>query len=393
MSPARVLVVVLVCHFTAAFGAMGMPPFLSLTLRTIRPVDHTRLVGWLYVLPTICLAFSAPFWGRLSDRYGRKPLLIRAQAGLCFSFMLAGLSPSIPIFALALAMQGLLGGTFSASNAYLAESLPRSALAEGLHLTQASARLALILSPMTIGLMIDQGFSAQRVYLLIAILPAIAALLSWSLPSGQTSQSSQPEATAVPSKRKEVSLRVILVADAGFTLMLIGSFPYLIPYTMTQFGVGASVAGWLFGLPHIIYLIVFLPLGRTLQRQTDVLRWFAIGCAIMAATLGAQAMTLSLTSFIVARLLMGVGMTLGYLTLNILVADRINDRNAGRNFGLFDSVGKIATVMAGVTAGEVASLRGTGAVLVTSAAIGVFPALLALSAYRRTEPETLLNSR
>ena len=393
MSPARVLTVVLVCHFTAAFGAMGMPPFLSMTLRAITPASDTWLVGWLYVVPTLCLALSAPLWGHLSDRYGRKPLLMRAQVGLCFSFALAGVSPTIPVFAIALGLQGLLGGTFSASNAYLAGNLPRGALAEGLHLTQATARLALILSPMMIGLMIDHGLSAQRIYLWVAILPAIAAILSLSLPSGPVHQPGSPKLSAESSKRRSVSLAVILAADAGFTVMLIGSFPYLVPYCVSQFHVAASAAGGVFGLPHVVYLFTFVPLGRFLQRQTDILRWFAVGCTILAATLAAQALSVSLTGFIAVRALMGIGMTLGYLTLNILVADRISHHDAGRNFGLFDSVGKIATVIAGVGAGEVASLRGPADVLFASALVGLFPVALALGAYRHAETKTLLDAR
>ncbi|MBQ0813189.1 MAG: MFS transporter, partial [Marinobacter sp.] len=57
----RQLVIVLLCHFTAALVALGMPPFFGLILSDAFAVNDTQWVGWFYVIPTVCAALAAPF--------------------------------------------------------------------------------------------------------------------------------------------------------------------------------------------------------------------------------------------------------------------------------------------------------------------------------------------
>lgn len=382
MNQRRITATVLACHFAGAFGAVGMPPFLALILHDLAPGADAQLTGLLYIAPTACLALSAPLWGRMADRWGRKWLLIRAQIGLAASFLLAGLAGSLPLFALALCLQGLLGGTFSASNAYLAEALPRQALAKGLNLTQATARLSLILAPALVGFLIDRHGAPQRVYLLLALMPLLATLLILPLPSRSPalpSTGARREGTTSPDV--PLSRRAVMLGQTGFTLALIASFPFLLPYSMTNFGIGAGAAGWLFGLPHIVYLLTCLPLGLHIQTR-DPARWLALGCGILAVTLVAQAFTTSLILFAAARLVMGLGMTLSYVALNAQIAAVIEDHNAGATFGWFDSGAKLATIVASVTAGLLIAQAGMTVLLLASAACAALTTLFALSTRR-----------
>jgi MFS family permease len=108
MSPGRIKATVLACHFAGAFAPMGLPPFLGLILVGIAPGADESLIGWLYIVPTACLAISAPLWGRMADRWGRKPLLLRAQIGLAVSFLVAGFAGSLPMFMVALCLAMLI---------------------------------------------------------------------------------------------------------------------------------------------------------------------------------------------------------------------------------------------------------------------------------------------
>jgi len=42
---------------------------------------------------SLCQLIAAPLWGRLSDRYGRRPILIIGMAGACLSYLLLGFAP------------------------------------------------------------------------------------------------------------------------------------------------------------------------------------------------------------------------------------------------------------------------------------------------------------
>ncbi len=379
MSPSRIKATVLTCHFAGAFGPMGLPPFLGLILVGLAPDASERLIGWLYIVPTACLAISAPLWGRMADRWGRKPLLIRAQIGLAVSFVIAGLAGSLPLFVIALCLQGLLGGTFSASNAYLSEALPRKELSQALNLTQASARLALILAPAAVGFLIDRHIVPQNVYLVIALLPVVAVLMLLPLPAKSRSkiEAVADGAVPLPHGRQVLSRGAIMAGQTGFTLAMISTFPFLVPYSMKAFGIGAGTAGWLFGSPHIVYLFACLPLGRHL-RDRDPVPWFAAGCLIVGAMLAVQAVTASLPVFVMARVALGAGMTLGYVALNALITDTIEDASAGRTFGSFDSGAKLATIVASVGGGMIAASGGIGPLFFTAALCGALTAAMVM---------------
>lgn len=133
------------CYFVASFAALGLPPFLTEILPELG--DRTaRWAGLLYVVPTVFGALGAPLWGRLADRFGRKRLLLRAQLGLAVAFLLAGWADSLGTFTAALVLQGILGGTFAASNGYLGAALEGTHLSRALTLMHGSARAALVVA-------------------------------------------------------------------------------------------------------------------------------------------------------------------------------------------------------------------------------------------------------
>ncbi|MBI2810657.1 MAG: MFS transporter, partial [Candidatus Melainabacteria bacterium] len=122
----RILLSVGFAQFFAGFCTLGLAPFFALLLSSLKVesgADRFLLAvgsaGMLYHFPNFCGAWTAPFWGRLGDRYGRKPLLLRAQIGLFLAFGMAALSTHLWQFVLALGLQGLLGGTYAATRAYL----------------------------------------------------------------------------------------------------------------------------------------------------------------------------------------------------------------------------------------------------------------------------------
>ena len=60
---------------------------------------------------------STPIWGRMSDRYGRKPMLLLSMAGLTFSYLLLASAENLWILALARAMNGLMSGNLAVTSA------------------------------------------------------------------------------------------------------------------------------------------------------------------------------------------------------------------------------------------------------------------------------------
>lgn len=346
----RVVATMMACHFIAAFAALGMPPFFSLIIDRSLASNATYLVGWLYVVPTFFTALSSPWWGRLADRYGTKRLLLRAQLGLAVSFLLAGFAQDIWIFTVAMCLQGLLGGTFGASNAYLASVASGALLTRSLTLMQWSARAALVLAPVVLGIFVASAASPVTLYRYLALLPLLAALLLWRLPAAQTAQPSGAPAKA-PDTEAAAAPAQIYALQFAFVCAAVMTFPYFVPFAQgSGLGASAPLAGLLFGLPHLVYLAGALPLERWLARQPPI-GLLAASHLLLAVSLAAQAGAESIPSLVAWRLLMGCAMTVGYIGLHKLIAGVVHGRNAGVSFGWFESSAKWGAVAAGLATG------------------------------------------
>ncbi|MHA2037987.1 MAG: MFS transporter [Promethearchaeota archaeon] len=68
--------------------------------------------------------FSAPMWGRLSDRYGRKPMLLIAESGTCTAFLILAFSNSLPMLFIARIVDGIFGGNFPITKAIISDKVP-----------------------------------------------------------------------------------------------------------------------------------------------------------------------------------------------------------------------------------------------------------------------------
>lgn len=377
----RTVPVILVCHFVSTLAALGMPPFFALILQRSLHTESAALAGWLYVLPTVFTALASPGWGRLADRFGKRPLLLRAQLGLAASFLLAGFATRTWVFALALALQGALGGTFSASNAYLATMARGRELAKGLTLMQASARAAMVAAPMAFGLLMGVR-SPIHLYRWLALLPLLSALAVWRLEEAPEQVPVEAERASASCTALEITPREIYWLQFAFIFGTVVTFPYLVPFVLKNYpGLRPGHAGFIFALQHLIYLALALPLTRCFGHRS-LLPTFAVVCALVIASLLGQAHASSLTAFLAWRCVLGLAMTTGYVVLHAMVSQVIRGDRVGATFGWFESSSKWGAVAAGFLGGFLAKgfgLRGP----FWLGALGVAPALAYLALVRR----------
>lgn len=366
------------CYFVASFAALGLPPYLTSILPELGDAT-AHWAGLLYIVPTVFGGLAAPLWGRLADRYGRKRLLLRAQLGLALSFLLAGAANSLPTFTAALVLQGILGGTFAATNGYLAAGLDGTRLSWALTLMQGSARAALVAAPIVVG-SLSPWLSPHRQYMLLALLPLGAAAMLLALPEPREAvvtpepekRPDEPPAATQPQRRL---LRELYVFEFAFVFSTVISFPYLIALLGDRIsGISPVVSGALFALPHLCYLLFAAPVHSAFRNRPRL--GIALGFTAVAAGLAGHAVAGSLITFTAVRLLLGAGLTLGLVCLSLLAADAVQGRSPGRMFGSLEFVSKGGAVAAGVVAalgnsafGPTAPvLAGTAVALITVAA-------------------------
>ncbi|MBV9023488.1 MAG: MFS transporter [Streptomycetaceae bacterium] len=369
------------CYFIASFAALGLPPYLTAILPEFGD-RQARWAGLLYVVPTLFAALGAPLWGHLADRFGRKRLLLRAQLGLTVSFLLAGVANSLPAFAAALILQGILGGTFAASNGYLAAALDGPGLSWALTLMQGSARAALVAAPIVVGAL-SPWLSPHRQYALLAVLPLTAAGLLALLPEPRKADLKDSQADDQPTPHPSVpivptsAVLTLYALEFAFVFSTVISYPYLIALLQRRLpGVSGAVAGALFALPHLCYLLLAAPTHRALRPRPRT--GIILGFALVAAGLAGNAVAGSLPAFAAARLVLGAGMTLGLVALSLLAAEAACGRPPGRTFGSLEFVSKGGAVVAGVVAAIGAEATGPTAPVFAGAAVALATVLAAL---------------
>ncbi|WP_405365021.1 MFS transporter [Kitasatospora sp. NBC_00039] len=369
------------CYFVASFAALGLPPYLTAILPTLGD-PQGRWAGVLYIVPTVFSGLGAPLWGRLADRFGRKRLLLRAQLGLTVSFLLAGAADSLPAFTLALVLQGFLGGTFAATNGYLAAALDGSQLSRALTLMQGSARAALVAAPILVGVL-SPWIDPHRQYLLMAALPLAAAVLLSLLPEpgrpGRPGEEEGPSGDGPPvagaGPAGRAPLAVLYTFEFAFVFATVISFPYLISLAQERLpGVSGTTTGILFAIPHLCYLAFAARTHTAFLTRPHT--GIALGFGFVALGLAGHAVAHSLAAFVAVRLLLGAGLTLGLVCLSVLAAEAARGRAPGRMFGTLEFISKGGAVAAGAVAAlangrfGAASpvLAGTAAALLAAAA-------------------------
>lgn len=118
-SPNKHIPIILLIIFTETLGfsiVLPVLPFLGLSLGL-----NVFQVGLIASIFSFCQLFASPLTGKLSDRFGRKPILIFSQSSTFIGFFLLGIADMVWILVLARLVDGLLGSNMTVSHAYLSD--------------------------------------------------------------------------------------------------------------------------------------------------------------------------------------------------------------------------------------------------------------------------------
>lgn len=117
----------------------------------------SRTFGVLFALYSLMQFLFAPVLGGLSDRFGRRAVILPSLLGAATSYVLSGLAPSLAWLFVGRAIAGITGASFSAAGAYVADITPPEKRARSFGLIGAAFGLGFILGPALGGLLGDVG--------------------------------------------------------------------------------------------------------------------------------------------------------------------------------------------------------------------------------------------
>lgn len=173
----RRLVTILLIVFVQIVGASMILPILPLYAQeqfTMSPQLITLLVSSFFAAQFI----AGPFLGRLSDHYGRLPVLIVSQIGTAISFVMLGLADSITLLFAARILDGITGGNIIVAQAYVTDVTPEAERTQALGYIFAAFGLGFIVGP-ALGGALSALFGPQIPFLLAAIVASATVGLTW----------------------------------------------------------------------------------------------------------------------------------------------------------------------------------------------------------------------
>ena len=315
------------------------------------------LVGLLGSLYAAMQFVGGPFLGGLSDRTGRRPVLVVCLLGASLAYLMLGLAETLFLLFAAVVLAGAAGGTQATAQAYIADSTSPERRARGLGLIGAAVGLGLMAGPVLGGLLSlyslhAPAFAAAALALanatfgLLVLPESLPARLRTPTPLGRLNPLSQLR--GVLGIR---GIRWFLLAAFLLNLSFAGLLTNFPLYSNARFGWDASVNAFFFAFVGVCAVLTQAVLIGLLQPRFGEERLLLGGLSFMAAGLGLVAAIPygPLLYPTVGLLAVGVGLAIPALTA--LISRRVSGREQGRVMGGLQAVISLTLIAGPVIAG------------------------------------------
>ncbi len=263
IDPRKAMFTIILSILVDVFGYSMVLPLLPGIVRDFGSSDF--FVGILVSSNALSTFIFGPIWGRLSDKYGRKPILLISQAGTGISFLILTLSPSIYVILFSRILDGVFGGQIPVIRAYISDITTPATRASEMGKLMIGHTVGMVFGPIIGGFL---GVINWRYPSLIAVILSIIAMtltlrvLIESMPKDRISdiklrKETRELSTEKKSKTftKEIIVRfaqvfllffITVMFNSSMALILLdryGASPIIIGLVMTLAGVAIMIYG------------------------------------------------------------------------------------------------------------------------------------------------------
>ena len=364
------LIIIFITIFIDLVGFGIVIPVLPLYAERYGASEAT--VGILLAVYSAMQFVFAPILGKLSDRAGRRPVLLVSLIGTSIGFLIMGLAPRMPVgfvlFGLAPTLvwlfvariiDGISGGNISTAQAYIADVTPPEERSKGMGLIGAAFGLGFVFGPL-IGGVLSRVSPEAPFFFAAAMAAANATALYFLLPESLAREHRSEARRGGIAQLLEESGSWQLGAVLGTYFFATVSFAMITAtfslFAAHRFGFDAWHTGLLFGYVGVIgALIQGGLLGRLVKLFGDK-PLVVTGTAIFAASVCYFPLGHTVTSLIIASTGIAVGNSLLTPTLNGLASKSVKASRQGRVLGLMASVASLARIIGPVLGGTLLGL-------------------------------------
>ena len=409
------LAVLMLTAFMDMVGVLMLLPLLPFYAKDLGATGF--VMAWLGSSFLIAQLISAPLWGRVSDRYGRKPALIIGLSASAVAYVVFAYADSLWLLFVSRIIQGAGGGTVGVIQAYVSDVVEPKNRAKGLGWLSAATNVGVMIGPLLGSAASTGGRSAPGLIaagLCLLNIAFASRFLSESHGAAMKARARRERwatvkavwriapiwpvtlvtrltlgaqgAAALTHPRPDFAKRFIWVyaiaIGAFYGLTLSGVMPF---FLMERHGITAKTIGAFFayiGVLNVVFRIGLL--GKVIDRVGEA-RATRLGIISLALGFLALPFTHSIVTLAIATALLPLGATLLFPCVTAMLSQVVGDHERGLYMGLQQTVGNITRVVYALFAGKVWDIGharfgqgGTYIPFFTSAALVAATAFLAV---------------
>ncbi len=313
--------------------------------------------------------FGEPFWGRLSDRVGRKPILISTVSGNCLCYLAMAFAPNVYFAIFARILGGLMSGNGSVIQGYIADVTPPDERSGKMSLIGAAFNFGFIFGPALGGLLVNThaGHAGFRPPFFVCAGLSAACVIGLALFVKESRVhidrfSHQPSRWAVlgDAVTHPVIARLMLVtflAGCAFT----GTESIFGLWTQARFGWEPPQVGLAFGAVGVVAAICQIWLTGRLSKRYGEARMLALGMAIVAVATTLQPSGYGAITVVTFLAFSAFGQSVAWPNVSALISRNTASEHQGQYLGLNNAVGALSRAVAPTCAGLLFSHAGVNA--------------------------------
>jgi DHA1 family tetracycline resistance protein-like MFS transporter len=297
------------------------------------------VVGVVFATYSLCQLVAGPIWGNVSDRIGRKTVLIVSQAGATIAWAMLAFAPSIPFVLLSRALEGLSGGNIGVTQAYVGDLVEPKRRGEAFAYVGAAFSAGFVFGPAAGG-WLAQRFGFGVPFALAALLQLITLIVTIVLlPESRGRTPADTPAAFRPSDIVRAfgdpAVAPVLWLRLVYTLAMYGWFSSMALVLHAQLGWSVAEMSYVFAAFGVLQVGLQL---AVVGRVVDALGSRASTNVGFAFCLVAFALVPFVRSFWLAALLIvifGAGLSLNNAAFPALASEVSDDKQRGTVLGLF----------------------------------------------------------
>ncbi|MFN2578988.1 MAG: MFS transporter [Pyrinomonadaceae bacterium] len=308
-------------------------------------------VGLLFASYSIMQLVFAPVLGRLSDKHGRRPVLLASLLGTALGFLILGFATTLWMLFLGRIIDGISGGNISTAQAYIADVTTKEDRAKGMGLIGAAFGLGFVFGPAIGGILSRWGINVPFLFA-GALALANAVLLFFALPETVTPDHPARVSAAsgrgfdqvIIALRKPALASVLTIHFLGIVAFSIMTASFSL-FMMFRLGYDAFHNGWIFAFVGVISAIVQGGLIGRLVKKFGEPSLVIAGALLFTASLFVVPFVRSntgLATVLVIAAVTSIGQALTAPTLGSLASKSASAAEQGSVLGVMQSVASLA---------------------------------------------------